>query len=220
MLSSSIAAMNNSLRPSSKLVVSKSMLVAAAVLLVGFWAALALLTKPLCAKEKPLYVVEFGPRLVSSNGEFVLPNHSRVQWTVRSVRSLGADSSPSQPIDCGVRSYRSYEQRENNMHVRNLSRGYIPGETLPSSNFSGTKVQLGPVADFRAKRCGSVRTARPIASYMPQSATQLYTPSDTVTGHVGTGQHQLIIPKSSPGAERFHFPLNYYKIELAPSNGH
>lgn len=63
MLSSSIAAMNNSLRPSSKLVVSKSMLVAAAVLLVGFWAALALLTKPLWAKEKPLYVGDFGPRL-------------------------------------------------------------------------------------------------------------------------------------------------------------
>lgn len=220
MLSSSIAAMNNSLRPSSKPVVSKFMLVAAAVLLVGFWAALALVTKPLWAKEKPLYVGDFGPRLVSSNGEFVLPNHSRVQWTVRSVRSLGNDSSPSQPIDCGARSYRSYEQRENNMHVRNLSRGYIPGETLPSSNFNGTKVQLGPVADFRAKRSGSVRVARPIASYMPQSATQLYTPSATVTGHVGTEQHRLMDSKSSPNADRFHFPVNYYKIEAASSNSH
>ncbi len=199
---------------------SRFAMVMVVLLNCGLFLAVALLTKPLCAKEKPLYVGDFGPRLVSSNGEFVLPNHSRVQWTVRSFRSLGNDSSPSQPIDCGARSYRSYEQRENNMHVRNLSRGYIPGETLPSSNFNGTKVQLGPVADFRAKRCGSVRTARPIASYMPQSATQLYTPSATVTGHVGTGQHQLIIPKSSPGAERFHFPLNYYKIELAPSNGH
>jgi hypothetical protein len=191
-----------------------------AVVSTGLCLAGAVLIEPVSAKETPLYVGDFGPRLVSSNGEFVLPNHSRVQWTVRSVRSLGNDSSPSQPIDCGARSYRSYEQRENTMHVRNLSRGYIPGETLPSSNFNGTKVQLGPVADFRAKRCGSVRVARPIASYMPQSATQLYTPSATVTGHVGTGQHRLMDSKSSPNADRFHFPVNYYKIEAAPSNSH
>lgn len=196
------------------------MLVAASLLLVGFGAAVAVLTKPLWAKEKPLYVGDFGPRLVSSNGDFVLPSHSRVQWTIRSYRSLGADSSPSQPLDCGVSSYRSNEQLKNAMHVRSLSHGYIPGETMPSLNLNGTKVQLGPVADFRARRGGSVRVARPIASYMPQSAPQLHAGAATVTGRVGTGQHRLMDLKSSPTAERFHFPINYYKIEVAPSNSH
>lgn len=125
MLSSSVAATNNSLRSSSRLVISRFILVAAAVMVVGFGAAVALLTKPLWAMEKPLYVGDFGPRLVSSNGDFLLPNHSRVQWTIRSYRSLGADSSPSQPLDCGVSSYRSYEQGESSMHVRKLSRGHL-----------------------------------------------------------------------------------------------
>ena len=81
---------------------SKFALVVVVLLNCGLCTAVAVLTKPLWAKERPLYVGDFGPRLVSSNGDFVLPNHSRVQWTIRSYRSLGADSSPRQPMDCGV----------------------------------------------------------------------------------------------------------------------
>ena len=144
--------------------VFKSMLVAAALSLVGFGATGTILTKPLWAKERPLYVGDFGPRLVSSNGDFVLPNHSRVQWTIRSYRSLGADSSPRQPMDCGVSSYRSSAQLKNAMRVHTVS------------------MSLGQL-DRKVKN-GRARA------------------------------------KSSSDDGRFHFPLNYYKIEAAPSNSH
>lgn len=141
---------------------SKFALLMVVLLSCGLCLAVAVLTKPLWAREKPLYVGDFGPHLVSSNGDFVLPNHSRVQWTIRSYRSLGADSSPSQPVDCGVRSYRSYEQRENQMRVRTLSQGHLD----------------------RNGKCGSAGA------------------------------------KSSSGEGRFPFPVNYYKIDAAPSNSH
>lgn len=143
---------------------SKFALVVLVLLNCGLCLAVAVLTKPLWAKERPLYVGDFGPRLVSSNGDFVLPNHSRVQWTIRSIRSLGADSSPRQPMDCGVSSYRSSEQLKNAMRVHTVS------------------MSLGQL-DRKVKN-GRARA------------------------------------KSSSDDGRFHFPLNYYKIEATRSNSH
>lgn len=141
---------------------SKFAMVVVVLLNCGLFLAGAVLTKPLWAKEKPLYVGDFGPRLVSSNGDFVLPNHSRVQWTIRSYRSIGADSSPSQPLDFGVSSFRSSEPLKNATGVRRLSRGHLDRN----------------------------------------------------------GNHGSAGAKSSSGDGRFHFPLNYSKIEVAPSNSH
>jgi hypothetical protein len=72
--------------------------VAAALLSAALCAALPVSAESVSAKEKPLFVGDFGPRYVSSHGEFLLPNDSRVQWTIRSLQNPGADSSTSQSI--------------------------------------------------------------------------------------------------------------------------
>jgi len=124
------------------------LLVAAALVSVTLGAALPVSAESVSAKEKPLYVGDFGPRYVLSHGEFLLPNDSRVQWTIRSLQSPGADSSTSQSIGrYGVRSYRSYDQLNKQPRLLNLNRGYSPGPILQSSFLNGARVEQRPVGE-------------------------------------------------------------------------
>lgn len=142
------------------LVVSKSMLVVAALLMVGFGAAVSVLIKPLWAKEKPLYVGDFGARYDCNHDDFRVPDDARAKWRSEQVQERAAVLSPSPTVDCGVSSFRSSEQLKNAMRVRTLSLSQL---------------------DRNGK-----------------------------SGSAGA--------KSSSGEGRFHFPVNYYKIEVAPSN--
>lgn len=129
--------------------VHQMLLVAAALLSVALGAALPVCAEPVSAKEKPLYVGDFGPRYVSSHGEFLLPNDSRVQWTIRSLQKAGTDSSTSQSIGrYGVRSYRSYDQLNKQPRLLNLNRGYKPGSILQSPLLNGARVEPSYVGDF------------------------------------------------------------------------
>src|SRR3990167_4925566 len=99
--------------------------VASALLSVALGASGAVWAEPVSAKEKPLYVGDFGPRYVSSHGEFLLPNDSRVQWTIRSLQNPGADSSTQKSGQwSGVRSYRSYDDLNRPRRFLNSKRGY------------------------------------------------------------------------------------------------
>lgn len=124
------------------------MLVSAALWSVALCAALPVSAESVSAKEKPLYVGDFGPRYVWSQGEFLLPNDSRVQWTIRSLQNPGADSSTSQSIgQYGVRSYRSYDQLNQRPRLLNLNRGYSPGLILQSPLLNGARVEPRPVGE-------------------------------------------------------------------------
>jgi hypothetical protein len=125
------------------------LLVAAALVSVSLGAALPVRAESVSAREKPLYVGDFGPRYVFSHGEFLLPNDSRVQWTIRSLQSPGADSSTSQSIcRSGVRSYRSYDDLNKQPRLLNLRRGYTPGSILQSPFLNGARVEPSYVGDF------------------------------------------------------------------------
>jgi len=127
----------------------RTLLVAAALVSVTLGAALPVSAESVSAKEKPLYVGDFGPRYVSSHGEFLLPNDSRVQWTIRSLQSPGADLSTSQTIcRSGVRSYRSYDQLNKQPRLLNLRRGYSPGSILQSPFLNGAHVEPGYFGDL------------------------------------------------------------------------
>lgn len=123
--------------------------VAAALLSVALGAALPVSAESVSAREKPLYVGDFGPRYVFSHGEFLMPNDSRVQWTIRSLQNPGADSSTSQSIGrYGVRSYRSYDQLNKQPRMLNLNRGYKPGSILQSPLLNGARIEPSYVGDF------------------------------------------------------------------------
>jgi hypothetical protein len=138
------------------------MLVAAALLLVGFGAAGTLLTKSLWAKEKPLYVGDFGARYKREYDEFRMTDDASAKWRSEQVQERAAVPSPSPPVDCGVSSFQNSEQLKNAMRVRTLSLSQLDRN----------------------------------------------------------GNHGSAGAKSSSGDGRFHFPINYYKIEVAPSNSH
>lgn len=141
---------------------SKFATVVVVLLNCGLFLAGAVLTKPLWAKEKTLYVGDFGARYHCGRDEFQMPDDARAKWRSAQVQERAAVPSPSPPIDCGVSSYRSREQLKNAMRARHLSRGQL---------------------DRNGK-----------------------------SGSAGA--------KSSSGDGRFHFPVNFYKIEAAPSNSH
>ncbi len=123
--------------------------VTVALLSVGLCAALPVCAESVSAKEKPLYVGDFGPCYVFSHGEFLLPNDSRVQWTIRSLQKAGTDSSTSQSIGrYGVRSYRSYDQLNKQPRLLNLNRGYKPGSILQSPLLNGAGIEPSYVGDF------------------------------------------------------------------------
>jgi hypothetical protein len=140
--------------------ISKFALVMVVLLSCGLCLAVAVATRPLWAKEKPLYVGDFGARYDCGHDEFRMPDDATAQWRSEQVQTRAAVPSPSPPMACGVSSLRSNEQLKNAMRVRTLSLGQL---------------------DRYGKR-----------------------------GSTGA--------KSSFGDGRFHFPLNYYKIEAAPSN--
>lgn len=141
---------------------SKVALVMVVLLNCGLFLAVALLTKPLWAKEKPLYVGDFGARYKREYDEFRMTDDARAKWRSEQVQERTAVPSPSPPMACGVSSFRSSEPLKNLPGVRRLSRGHL---------------------DRNGK-----------------------------DGSAGA--------KSSSGDGRFHFPVNYYKIEAAPSNSH
>ncbi|MBA4077226.1 MAG: hypothetical protein C0508_19505 [Cyanobacteria bacterium PR.023] len=129
--------------------VHQMLLVAAALLSVALGAALPVCAEPVSAREKPLYVGDFGPRYVSSHGEFLLPNDSRVQWTIRSLQNPGADSSTSQSIGrYGVRSYRSYDDLNRPRRFLNSKRVYEPGSILQSPFLNGARVEPSYFGDL------------------------------------------------------------------------
>lgn len=128
---------------------NRALTVSFAVVSTGLCLAVSVLTEPVSAKEKPLYVGDFGPRYVSFHGEFLLPNDSRVQWTIRSLQNAGTDSSTSQSIgQYGVRSYRIYDQLNKRPRLLKLNRGYSPGPILQSSFLNGARVEPSYVGDF------------------------------------------------------------------------
>jgi hypothetical protein len=123
--------------------------VAAALLSSALCAALPVSAESVSAKERPLYVGDFGPRYVSSHGEFLLPNDSRVQWTIRSLQRAGTDSSASQSSGrYGVRSYRLYDQLNKQPRLLNLNRGYKPGSILQSPLLNGAGIEPSYVGHF------------------------------------------------------------------------
>ena len=125
------------------------LLVAAALVSVTLGAALPVSAESVSAKEKPLYVGDFGPRYVLSHGEFLLPNDSRVQWTIRSLQSPGADLSTSQTIcRSGVRSYRSYDDLNRPRRFLNSKRAYEPGSILQSPFLNGARVEPSYFGDL------------------------------------------------------------------------
>ncbi|MDP3510211.1 MAG: hypothetical protein Q8T09_19730 [Candidatus Melainabacteria bacterium] len=89
------------------------LLVAAALVLVGFGAAGAVCAEPVSAKEKPLYVGDFGPRYERVYDEFRMLEDARAKWRSEQVQKRTAVPSPSPLMDCGVSSYRSSEQLKN-----------------------------------------------------------------------------------------------------------
>lgn len=140
--------------------ISKFALVMVVLLSCGLCLAVAVATKPLWAKEKPLYVGDFGARYDCNHDDFRMPDDARAKWRLEQVQERAAVPSPRPLIDCGMSSFRSSEQLKNAMRIRTLSRGHL----------------------------------------------------DT------NGKHGSAGAKSSSGDGRFHFPVNYYKIEAAPSN--
>jgi|JI8StandDraft_1071087.scaffolds.fasta_scaffold172185_2 hypothetical protein len=195
------------------------LLVAAALVSVTLGAALPVSAESVLAKEKPLYVGDFGPRYVLSHGEFLLPNDSRVQWTIRSLQSPGADLSTSQTIcRSGVRSYRSYDDLNRPRRFLNSKRGYEPRSILPSSFLNGARVEPSYVGDFRPRpsRASSVR--QPARSMLFQSldslkaAPQFSPQSDTNL------EHGDKTPKGAANATRFKFDPNVWKTEHTPAS--
>jgi hypothetical protein len=87
--------------------------VASALLSVALGAALPVCAEPVSAKEKPLYVGDFGPRYERVYDEFRMLEDARAKWRSEQVQKRTAVPSPSPLMDCGVSSYRSSEQLKN-----------------------------------------------------------------------------------------------------------
>ena len=141
---------------------SKFAMVVVVLLNCGLFLAVAVLTKPLWAKEKPLYVGDFGARYDCGRDDFRMPDDARAKWRSEQVQTRAAVPSSSQLMDCGVSSFRSSEPLKSATGVRRLSQGHLDRN----------------------------------------------------------GKHGSAGAKSSSGDGRFHFPVNYYKIEAASSNSH
>lgn len=125
------------------------LLLAAALVSVDLGAALPVSAESVSAKEKPLYVGDFGPRYVSSHGEFLLPNDSRVQWTIRTLQPAGTDSSTEKSGQCsGVRAYRSYDDLNRPRRFLNSKRDYEPGSILQSPFLNGARVEPSCFGDL------------------------------------------------------------------------
>jgi hypothetical protein len=195
--------------------------VAAALLSVALGAALPVCVEPVSAKGKPLYVGDFGPRYVSSHGEFLLPNDSRVQWTIRSLQKAGTDSSTQKSGQWfGVRSYRSYDDLNRPRRFLNSKRGYEPGSILPSSFLNGARVEPSYVGDFGPRPSRASSVSQPARSMLFQSldslkaAPQFSPQSDTKR------EHGDKTPKGAAKATRFEFTPNVWKIEQTPAPSH
>lgn len=186
--------------------------VSAVLLSVAIVAALPLRAEPVSAKEKPLYVGDFGPRYVSSHGEFLLPNESRAQWTIRSLQNPGSDSSTSQSIgQYGVRSYRSYDQLTKQPRLLNLNRGYSPRLILQSPLLNGARVEQRPVGGSGPRRRGASSVTLPVRSMLFQSLDSLQAESALRAKEFSKTQ------KNPARATRFEFTPNVWKIEQKPA---
>lgn len=197
---------------------NRALTVSFAVVSTGLCLAVSVLTEPVSAKEKPLYVGDFGPRYVSFHGEFLLPNDSRVQWTIRSLQNAGTDSSNQKSGQwSGVRSYRSYDDLNRPRRFLNSKRGYEPGSILPSSFLNGARVEPSYVGDFRPRPSRASSVSQPARSMLFQSldslkaAPQFSPQSDTML------EHGDKTPKGAAKATRFEFTPNIWKIEQTPA---
>jgi hypothetical protein len=200
-------------------VISKFELVTAVLLIGQLCATGPALAQSVMAKEKPLYVGDFGPRYVSSHGEFLLPNDSRVQWTIRSLQKVGTDSSNQKSGQwSGVRSYRSYDDLNRPRRFLNSKRGYEPGSILPSSFLNGARVEPSYVGDFGPRPSRASSVSQPARSMLFQSldslkaAPQFSPQSDTKR------EHGDKTPKGAAQATRFEFTPNVWKTEPTPAS--
>ncbi|MBA4078559.1 MAG: hypothetical protein C0508_26255, partial [Cyanobacteria bacterium PR.023] len=91
--------------------VQRMVLMAAAVLSVGLGAPAAVWSEPASAKEKPLYVGDFGARYSFTYHEFRMPiDADAVLRDSRLQKSYSLPATQLPTAGFGVRSYRSFSQ--------------------------------------------------------------------------------------------------------------
>lgn len=190
----------------------RTLLVAAVLVSVDLGAALPVSAESVSAKEKPLYIGDFGARYSSWYDEFRMPNDARAKWRAIQLQNAGYGPSTREPgAWYGVRSYTSYQQLIERPRLYNLKRGYSAGPILPSPLLNGAGVEQLPVGDSGPRRRGASNVTLPARSMLFQSLDSLNAESALRAKEFSKTQ------KNPARATRFEFTPNVWKIEQKPA---
>lgn len=187
-----------------------------AVLSIGLLCATGpLLAEPASAKEKPLYVGDFGARYSFTYDEFRMPRDARavlLESRLQNAYSLPATQLPTAGF--GVRSYRSFSQLMKPPRTLHLPSDHTPAVSLPCfSHNAGT--QRASNSEFWPSGGKYTSVIRPGASNLFKPESTMKFPSRNFDV-----KHNFHLSKYPAAAQRFDFNPNVWKREPASSSSH
>lgn len=187
-----------------------------AVLLIGLFCATGpLLAEPVSAKEKPLYVGDFGARYSFTYDEFRMPRDASAVWRESRLQrdySLPATQIPTAGF--GVRSYRSFSQLMKPPGTLHFSSDYSSAGFLPCFSHS-TGSERASAGDFWPRGDRYTSVIRPGASNLFKPASTMKFPSRNFDV-----KHNFHLSKYPAAAQRFDSNSNIRKREPASSSSH
>ncbi|MDQ5938114.1 MAG: hypothetical protein QG574_5477 [Cyanobacteriota bacterium erpe_2018_sw_21hr_WHONDRS-SW48-000092_B_bin.40] len=176
---------------------------------------LAVLTEPASAKEKPLYVGDFGARYSFTYHEFRMPiDADAVLRDSRLQKSYSLPATQLPTAGFGVRSYRSFSQLMKPPRTLHLPSDYTPAVSLPCFSYI-TGSERASAGDFWPRSDRYTSVIRPGASNLFQPVSAMKFPSrnfDVI--------HNFHLLKYPAAAQRFDSNSNIRKREPASSSSH